>query len=230
MRGVSVVIPWRGGCPHREATRGWVLDRWRSAGHEPVVGEAPPGPWCKALAVADALPRAVDDVLVIADADVWCDGIGEAVDAVRAGAPWAIPHRDVRRLSHEATDAVLAGGELGGRLAQRPYAGFEGGGLVVLSREVYERAPLDARFAGWGQEDQAWALALRTLAGQPWRGDAPLWHLWHPPQARETRRWGSPASRALYDRYRAARTSAVAMTVLLGEMEVAAHGGVGDPG
>jgi len=31
------------------------------------------GPWCKAEAVADALRQADEDMLVIADADVWTD-------------------------------------------------------------------------------------------------------------------------------------------------------------
>ena len=28
---------------------------------------------------------------MLADADVWSDGLGEAIAAVQAGAPWAIP-------------------------------------------------------------------------------------------------------------------------------------------
>jgi hypothetical protein len=216
----SVVIPWRSDCPHRRAARAWALARWRAAGYEPLLGEPPAGPWCKAAAVADALARADSPVLVVADADVWCDGIDTAVDAVLAGASWAIPHHQVRRLGPQATADVLTGGPLGGGLEQRPYTGFEGGGMVVLPRALYERAPLDRRFAGWGQEDEAWALALRALAGPPWRGQEPLWHLWHPPQARDSRRWGSVPSRALHARYRAARTPE-AMTRLLGEMEVA---------
>lgn len=216
----SVVIPWRSDCPHRKAALAWTVERWRTAGYEPLLGGVPPGPWCKAAAVADALPRAAEAVLIVADADVWCDGVDDAVAAVLAGAPWAIPHRKVRRLSQHATAGVLAGGPLVDELVQPAYTGFEGGGMVVLPRALYERAPLDHRFAGWGQEDEAWALALRALAGPPWRGEAPLWHLWHPPQARDSRRWGSPASRALHARYRTARTPE-AMAALLGEMEVA---------
>lgn len=203
---VTVVIPWRPGCPQREAALNWVLDRWRAAGHEPILGRASDDPWCKASAVADALPQAGGDVLVVADADVWCDGIDKAARAVTCGAPWAIPHGPVHRLASAATDAVLAGGHLGGDLDQPPYRGFEGGGMVVVRRELYDQAPMDRRFAGWGQEDEAWALALRMLAGPPWRGTALLWHLWHPPQQRASRRWGNSRSRSLYQRYRSART------------------------
>lgn len=228
----SVIIPWRGGCPYREAALAWTLERWRAAGHEPVLGAAPDGSWCKAEAVAEALPRVAGEVLVIADADVWTDGTAEAVAAVAGGAPWAVPHRDVRRLTEEATAEVLAGGELRDRLplAQQPYRGYEGGGMVVLPRATYAEVPLDLRYRGWGQEDESWALALRTLAGPPWRGSAPLWHLWHPPQARESRRWGSAAARALHARYRRAAGHSAEMRALLAETEVTHGPAVGDGG
>ncbi|MGP4114653.1 hypothetical protein ACTWP5_27555 [Streptomyces sp. 4N509B] len=212
------MIPWRGGCPQREAALAWAARRWRSVGHEPVIGEAPPGPWCKAAAVAAGLPRGDAEVLIVTDADVWCDGIDAAVDAVHTGASWAIPHRDVRRLTEDATAAVLHGGELGGSLDQPAYRGVEGGGITVLRRDLYDVAPLDPRYRGWGQEDEAWALALRTLAGAPWRGAAPLWHLWHPPQRRDSRRWGSIASRTLYRRYQRAARSPGAMRALLADI------------
>ncbi|MDH2392319.1 hypothetical protein QCN29_26790 [Streptomyces sp. HNM0663] len=182
------------------------------------MAKAPPGPWCKAAAVSAALPQAVGDVLVVADADVWCDGVPQAVKAVEDGAPWAIPHGQVHRLTEAATTAVLGGGPLDGPTVQRPYTGFAGGGIAVLPRATYEDVPLDARFAGWGQEDEAWALALLCLAGRPWRGRARLWHLWHPPQVRTSRRWGSQASRALWQRYHAARADPQAMRTLLDEM------------
>jgi hypothetical protein len=217
----AVVIPWRAGCPHREASLAWLLPRWRRAGYEPILAEAPPGPWSKGAAVADGLRQTTADVLVVADADVWCDSLGDAVDAVRDGWPWMIPHDQVHRLDQGSTAAVLAGALPGPglRLAQSAYRGYEGGGITVVRREAYERAPLDRRFAGWGQEDESWALALRTLAGPPWRGTAPLWHLWHPPQRRDSRRWGSPASRALYQRYRRASGRPDLMRDLLAELE-----------
>jgi hypothetical protein len=220
---VSVIIPWRRGCPHREAALGWTLDRWRAAGYEPVLGHAPDGPWCKGEAVADGLPHAPGEVLVIADADVWCDGTKEAISAVRDGAAWAVPHGKVHRLTQSVTAALLAGGPLRADLAQPAYRGFEGGGITVLTADLYHQAPLDVRFAGWGQEDEAWALALRTLAGAPWRGDAPLYHLWHPPQQRLSRRWGSRDSQALYREYRRAARRPDRMRQVLAGAGVAGH-------
>lgn len=208
-RGVSVIIPWAPGvgCRHREAALAWTASKWVGTGHEVVVGEHT-GPWCKAAAVADGLARATGDVLVVADADVWTPGWEGAVGRVVSGVPWAMPHGKVHRLTHAATQQVLDGHEPAREmdLTQSPYQGWPGGGMVVVRRDVYERAPLDPRFVGWSGEDESWAHALRTLAGPGWRGSAPLWHLWHPPQERMSRRWGSHAARALAARYARART------------------------
>jgi hypothetical protein len=203
---VAVIVPWRETDEHRAAAWAHLQNRWRTAHPDwPLLeGRPPPGPWIKGLAVTDGLARTDADIIVLADADVWCDGVGQAVDAVTAGAAWAIPHWWVRRLTADASTVVLDGGPLGGDVVRRPYVGFAGGGITVIRRELLERAPLDPRFVGWGQEDQAAALAWRTLGGDPWRGRADLWHLWHPPQPRWAIQWGSPASQALWRRYRLA--------------------------
>lgn len=208
---VSVIIPWAPdtGCRHRDAALAWTVSRWTATGHEVVVGEHA-GPWCKARAVADGLRRASGHILVVADADVWSPGWDTAVAQVQAGVRWAMPHGPVHRLTHAATQHVLDGHDPTPDmdLTQRPYEGWPGGGLVVLDRDAYEVAPLDPRYIGWSGEDESWAHALRTLVGEGWRGSAPLWHLWHPPQERMSRRWGSVQARRLATRYARARTPA----------------------
>ena len=165
-------------------------------------------------------------MLVVADADCLTD-IGPAVEAVEAGASWAVPHLMVHRLDQAATEAVYAGADPSATTGrtQRPYKGFAGGGVVAISRVVYGQVPLDPRFEGWGGEDSSWAMALTTLAGPPVRFDADLFHLYHPPPVRMTRRHGSPATRALEIRYkRAARISRRAMADLVAEMAQTAIG------
>lgn len=181
-----------------------------------VVGTCPPGPWVKALAVQEALSLVTDEVVVVADADVWCDP-AEAVQAVEDGAPWAIPHRMVKRLDEGSTAVVLAGGSLGGTFDQKPYVGHAGGGIVVLPTETLRDIPFDRRFVGWGQEDDSLACALTTLVGQPCRGEEDLWHLWHPPQERMNRIVGSQEGRDLAQRYRRARRKPKAMRALVEE-------------
>lgn len=214
----AVVVPWRPSDPHREAAWSWV--RHQYALHHPdweiVTGSCGDGPWIKADAVADALSHTDADTLLIADADVWSDGLERAVDALDQF-PWAIPHHTVQRLTEQATADVLAGGELAGPFTQQPYKGWAGGGYMALRRETYERIPLDPRFQGWGGEDAAWHLALVRLTGRGWRGRALLWHLWHPPQPRMSRVIGSEESSELLDRYRKAR-NAQSMSDLIAEV------------
>lgn len=172
-----------------------------------MVAEGPTvGPWVKAAAVTPAVGASSADLIVMHDADVWCPGLPAAIEAVANGAPWAIPHHLVHRLTEPATAEVLDGADAAGQPVEEPaYRGFAGGGIVVLPRETYLSAPLDPRFEGWSGEDESWARALSTLAGDPWRGTGDLYHLWHPPQERMNRRHGSRASEALTFAYRQAK-------------------------
>jgi hypothetical protein len=217
---VDVIIPWRPGCPDRERALEYVLRRWDLAGHFVTLAENRTGPWNKAAAVMPAAWRSAADVLVIADADVWCDDIEPSLELVASGRRrWAVPHGRVHRLDQAATDELLAAGTFPtpDRLAERPYRGHPGGGIVVIDRATCLDVPLDPRFVGWGHEDDAWALALGRLAGAPGRGTAPLWHLWHPPQPRLNRRVGSRDSQIHFRRYVTAARNRAAMTELINE-------------
>jgi hypothetical protein len=218
MEDVAVVIPWRAGCPHRQQALEWVLDRYQTQHPDWQIELADTcGPWCKGATVRAGVENVDAEVIVVADADVWCEGLTAAIDAVRAGAAWAIPHKLVHRLDVAATAAFYETGTPGPGRTQHPYSGHAGGGLVVLRRDTYLRIPIDPRFVGWGQEDDSWAMALQRITGRPWRGTADLIHLWHPPQPRLSRRWGSQDGRDLYERYRRIRT-AEAMERLLAEI------------
>ena len=217
-RSVSVVIPWRP-APGRQRILGWVRRQWQEAfpTWQVVTGRAPEGTWRKGAAVQDGIRRAQGTTIIVADADVWCDGIEQAVDEVAAGrAKWAMPHTLVRRLTEEATEKVLEGGPLDGPTVET-HPGMAGGGMVVLTRQTARGVPMDPGFEGWGQEDQAWAVALETLAGPMWRGTADLVHLWHPPAERLSRASGSREGLARYRRYLDARDRPAAMRALLAE-------------
>lgn len=222
MPGVEVLIPYQAGCEHRARAIDWVADRYYFARFRVRIRRLDPTePWVKARAVNALLQSSRADIVVIADADVWVapTGVHAAVDAIAAGAGWAIPHGSVRRLSPEATAAVLAGGELSEdlELAERSYRGIHTGGLVIARRETLLEIPLDPRFIGWGGEDQAWGYALHTLLGDAWEGAPPLYHLWHPPQERMTRRVGSVQNDQLRRRYVKARRDPAVMRALIAE-------------
>lgn len=212
----KVAVPWRPGCRHREAALTWLAARL-----DVTVGECPDGPWRKGLAVWAAVATvSPDEVLVVHDADVWAPGLPEAIEVVASGAaPWAVPHTHVHRLTEHGTSRVLTGQPFDSQpLDQAPYRGTIGGGVVVLRRALYEEVPIDPRFIGWGQEDESWGRALTAMVGPPWRGKAPLWHLWHPPQQRRSRQVGNLENYALAERYRRARRSRPAMEAILAEV------------
>lgn len=221
-----VAVPYRETDQHRTDALAWTTTRWRRLGLEPSLGVLDSPDWCKAEAVRQAITDRPSQIVVIADADCWSDGIPEAINRVCNGAPWVIPHHKVHRLSLEATTDVLAGREPHEQMPLDPfheglpgiaYAGVMGGGIVVCRRDVYEQCPLDPRFVGWGQEDEAFGLALRCLYGPPVRLSAPLWHLWHPPQPRLNRGTGSEAGLALYRRYSKAKRRPDEMRALIDE-------------
>lgn len=227
---VAVLVPWTPGCPHRETAWAWVRRRYELFGWDIIEGRGPDGPWCKSLAVEDALSRTTADLLVIADADCWSDGIGAAVHAVLNGHPWARPHENVHRLTQDATDDLLAGGEPG-ECDPHPYRGVDGGGIVVIPRATYGEVPIDPRFRGWGGEDVSWATALHVLAGRPYGVSQPLLHLWHPPQddASPRRgpggaRWMNEPNRILHERYKHARKNRDLMAALVNEAKEARDG------
>lgn len=224
LRGqVSVIVPWRDcGCSHRRAAWRWVSARlavehpdWQVV----PASDGGDGAWSRARAIRNGLTNAFGDVLVVSDADVWCDALPAAVQAVREGAPWAVPHSRVQRLTQDATRRLMAGDRSEPEFDERPYVGTLTGGLVVLKREVLEQVPPDPRFVGWGHEDEAWGIALRTLVGEPWRGTAALTHLWHPPQQRISRDMGNVDSVRLRNQYRAAAGTPKAMRALVAQMD-----------
>lgn len=221
---VSVLIPFTPGCPHREAAFEWVF-RWYSLvlpEWEMILGASPDGPYSRSSAILDAAASATGDVLVVADADVWCDPHAAVLAALGSG--WAVPHRLIHRLSRRSTDLVLDGEDWRGlplsednEQDRLPYPGNDTGTMVVLTRSAFEAAPPDPRFAGWGQEDEAWGMALRTLVGRPWRGTEDLVHLWHPPQERISRRIGNRGNLALLRRYQQAKDRPSRMRPLVAE-------------
>ncbi len=213
---VAVLIPFAGDCPYRKVAFDWVRGRYISAGFDVVIGNGDADRWCKADAVHDALTRTTAELLVVADADVWSDELPQAIAAVEAGAKWAIPHRQVWRLTKDSTPTFMADPGLHPG-TEETHTPMLGGGLVVIARDRYLDTPLDPRFVGWGGEDQAWGLALRTLHGPPEQIRGRLYHLWHPPQQRRSRVRGSVENTALVARYGERQDDPAGMRALIEE-------------
>jgi hypothetical protein len=211
---IEVIIPFAGSDPDRERALAWVISRLQY----PYRIASCLLPFNKARAVMPGIERSSAEIVVMHDADVWTPGLPAAVKAVEDGAAWAIPHWKVLRMSEGATRSVLEGAEWRGQvLARPPYVGVAGGGIVVSRRDTLLEIPLDARFTSWGQEDESWAMALWCCLGEPWRGEAPLVHLWHPLEAREGQRKGSQLGWDLRNRYACVRCDLPGMRDLLRE-------------
>lgn len=162
----AVLVPWRP-TPDRQPAWDMLRRRWQALGYEPIEGTCPDGPWVKALAVEDALARTDDDVLVVADADVWCDETAAAIAAVAQGSPWGVPHARILRRAAE-----------GNSLERPPHAAVPGGGITVIHRGAYLACPMPRLPR---REDEVWGVALTKQFGRPWRGLADLIHYWHEP-------------------------------------------------
>lgn len=202
----DIIVPFRSdGGGLRDQVWAWLQVRWEELGWPIIIGEmAPDEEWVKAEAVRRALLNSTAEVIVLLDADVWCNptAMWDAAMAIESGEhAWAIPHESVFRLTEESSEIVRQTEVWEGRCERMPYLGVIGGGLVMMRRTFYDTAPFDPRFKGWGHEDQAAGLAWETIAGRPFRGFAKLWHLWHPRQPRETEGMGSLPSKLLLDEY-----------------------------
>jgi hypothetical protein len=192
--GVTVAIPFKpdGGARDRalEFVRAWYarhFPEWEVKVGQDTTG----GAWSKHAATVDALRTSHGRIVVVADADCLCDprALAAAVEAVELGAPWAIPHREVHRLTEAETAAWYADGvdrpiippAETRSLMRAPYVGYAGGGFVVARRDRWAACGgFPAVFTGWGCEDEAVADVLTTLLGEPERFAADLVHLWHP--------------------------------------------------
>lgn len=227
---VSVVVPWREGCWHREQSWRWVQQQYAATfpSWEVIVGRSADGPFSRSQAIIDGATNiSIDaDVIVVADADVWPADRScfiEAIDAARETG-WAVPHRLIHRLSEQSSYRFMGGAPLDGleldtsnRQDSKPYVGHATGTLLVILPDVLFEVSPDRRFVGWGQEDDAWAFALRTLVGSGHRGTADLVHLWHPPQERKNRRIGNEESQKLFLRYQFANRKPDLMRALIEE-------------
>lgn len=232
---VSIVFPWRAGCPHRERSFSWVQTRMaeRYPDWEQVHGASGDGPFSRTQAILDGASKSSGDVLVIMDTDVDLRGDMRIAVERTATTGWAIPHKLLHRLSAGGSDAYMAGADLDGlEMAPpdendnhhdcRPYRGYPAGTLLAIRADVLAEVPPDPRFVGWGQEEQAWSRALGLLIGKPWRGGDDLVHLWHPHAERINRRMGSVQNVELLDRYEAVRRNKPGMRALLDETRVPA--------
>ena len=225
---VSILVPFRDD-GHRQASMEWIVARWRHHWPEAEVIIRPDDgrdPFSKSVALQACAADATGDVLILLDADTWCDvpTIRHAVEVAAEGA-LVMPGKVAHRLGQDVTDRLLASDPacdwptiLPSEVEQsvRP-VGF----LHVLSREVWDATNgYDPRFRGWGGEDNVFTYAVETLVGPVVRLTGTLYSLWHPrPRDNGRRIWAGQTERngALIQQYVKARGNRPRMQALVRE-------------
>ena len=201
---VSVIVPFRGGCEYRERNMQFIVNRLRSQHPkwQVTVVDSTGEKFSRSEAILRGLERSFGRIIVVHDADSWDDGLENAIARVKRKNEWASAHTKVHRLTEEQTVRYLNGEPFDiNDCIEKPYKGTLAGGVCVFRREVLEGCPPDPRFRGWGGEDAAWGMALKTLYGGPVRELTPLIHLWHPEPVRISRNIGSLENDALLKRW-----------------------------
>jgi hypothetical protein len=173
---------------------------------EVVAASCGDGPWNFAAAANRCAEMASGDVFVLTGADLACDqGV---LSPYLAGDGWAMPFSRLHSFNLAETDRIIRDAPDGVmprlEFTTRPNLGC---GMLVVSRAAWSEVDgMDARFSVWGCEDNALGHALQRMVGDPVHGDSDLFALGHPrdQKRKQSAQWRQ--NRALYLRYRSART------------------------
>lgn len=228
---VSVLVALRDDSPDQFRIRLWDFVRARLTVDHPdyeVVVASDDGldPFNKCVALNRAAAQAAGEVFYILDSDSFVrpEQVRTAVAELEGWSrPWTrkvkLNERDTATLlGRESWDGTLDA--LWIRRAENRNSYWAAPPLLLTRDLFYAAGGLDERFRGWGQEDTAFAWALKALSGpaQSVRGDC--LHLWHPRIGKSGRdQWtgqeGFHTNRELAAAYRRAARSPEAMQELI---------------
>lgn len=210
-RHVVILVPWRGGDEIRE--RNWAIARRYLEGFDyPIFTGDRKGPWSRAAAVNAAAKAAGEwDVAMIADADTIQEvgAAHRAIASVGISCGAAIPWNVRWLLDEKATVRLKARNEAPLRDTRRWGKQDRGAGsTLIVAREAWDAVGgFDEHFVGWGLEDRAIVIAMKTLSSVR-HFPGVVWHLNHPvdPISIKYRHTlgGSPEMSQYFQRYRAA--------------------------
>jgi hypothetical protein len=161
--------------------------------------------------------RAVDDVIVINDADTipQLEPLYEAIAAARGSGLVHLPYTEYHWLGPLGTEQHAAGVPLD-ECDSEVVSGACSGVYVTTPRTWASHAGQDERFRGWGFEDAAWYRAHIALIGRsPQRHVGRVYALHHIEELREGDQYDANA--ALMGRYHQAGNDPDAMLQLVAE-------------
>lgn len=167
---VVVLVPWRTS-PERAILCDRVMPFWASLGYRIDLVDDGGTEFSRAASLNVGARRAIEDVLILADADTLpdLDAIKVAIEASSDGA------------LHTPYDVLMLGNAEGG------YDRWDNsiGGLSVIARDAYAAVGgFDVRFRGWGFEDIEFAARCSRTLGPSVRHAGTAWSLYHTPSWR----------------------------------------------
>lgn len=224
----SVIVPFRGDGAERSRNWEWCKARleWQLKGvdGELIVADSGHSPFNRAASRNEGAARARGDLLMLIDADGANDNWIEAGEEVSRHAGWTICYQEPDgyvALTKEVTEHLLTTSPDAPLEEVVPGAWYErvhsyAGCIVVRAKEFRIVRGYDARFQGWGYEDDAFREVMETVVGPARRVPGDHVHLWHPHV--ESERFRQPhigENRNLANSYGAARGNREAMLRLV---------------
>ena len=188
-----VLVPRRADGGYRDQLWKWCAAYWQDCVPWPVyVGmENSDEPFnrSKAINIAASTIEEPWDVAAIIDADVYAPVMQMTMGAaIAANYGACIPYRTLAMVDKQQTLDVLAGKVHHSQV--KPLRTFPSkdqpdrhsvGGLMFVRRDYWDEVGgMDERFVGWGEEDRAFELVLRTMIGHMPRASGTAHSLWHP--------------------------------------------------
>lgn len=213
---IPVLLPWRSDGGHRQKLWDYLKAHYwpQLPGYRIVEGASPDGDFNRSAAVNDAAEKAGGDwdVAVIADADTFVPPthLAHAVTRAQETNKLVLAFDTVIELTEECTTSILATGITPTALDIRNIRDTDRltrSSMLAVTRNLWDRVGgMDEGFKGWGGDDEAYFLACRAVTGIPIRIPGPAWHLYHPPERRDTPQY--KANLARWQKYSRARNEA----------------------
>lgn len=152
-------------------------------GCELIVADSPFASFNRGAAINEGVKQSTGDILVFHDADMLItrDQLDGAITHLHSlVCSYAVPFSSVHYISKEETARVLSGDKIpfiDELDLERKYEAPSRGGINVLFRDKF--IPFDTRFCGWGFEDSAFAVCMKTYYGAIKHVFSPALHLYH---------------------------------------------------
>lgn len=221
---LSIIIAYKEDSEYRKEIFHWQISRYKKifSNVDIVIGEDDSNHdhFCKARAINNAVKNSRYDNLFIVDIDLVVEksAIEKGIKVINKHC-YIIPYGSWWKLSKDNTRAVLDNKAQfnispQGRLCKvHPRRGT---GIHIISKHnFYAAGGYDERFIGWGGEDNAFGIAVRTMCKQKSLilKDYTAYHLWHPFQV--TKKGMNQSNIDLWRKYQKADKKPVELRQLL---------------